>query len=182
MVADSNKPKAVFIDRDGTIAIDGPYCKRPEDFKFFDGAPEAIAALSKAGFLIVIVTNQSGVARGLFTHDDVRRIHEKMCREIEVVGGKVDAVYYCPHHPDEKCNCRKPGVALIERAIGDFVIDMKKSYVVGDQIADMALPVKCKKVLVYSPDTEKNIDEFGISFKCKTFAEAAEWILKRQRS
>ena len=99
----STKCKAVFLDRDGTIAEDVPYCRRVEDFKLLENTPQGIKLLNEHGFKVVVITNQSGIARGYFTEEMLSQIHDKMRRELAKSGARVDAVYYCPHHPDDDC-------------------------------------------------------------------------------
>ncbi|HVO77682.1 MAG TPA: HAD-IIIA family hydrolase [Methanomassiliicoccales archaeon] len=129
----------VFIDRDNTIAKDVPYCPRPEEMKLLPGAGEAIKRLNEAGLLIIVITNQSGVARGYFTEDTLKKINEKMKADLAKKGAKVDAIYFCPHLPDAGCKCRKPEVGMVMQALSDFPIDLTSSYVVGDSEHDIEL-------------------------------------------
>ncbi len=131
--------RAVFIDRDGTIARDVPYCPRPEDLVLFDGVGEAVRKLNEAGFLVIVVTNQSGVGRGYFNEQTLGRIHQKMVDDLAEGGGKVDAVFYCPHRPEDGCRCRKPELGMVLQALERFPIDLASSYVVGDSDHDMEL-------------------------------------------
>ncbi|MDD1767237.1 MAG: HAD-IIIA family hydrolase [Methanomassiliicoccales archaeon] len=131
--------RAVFIDRDGTIARDVPYCPRPEDLVLFDGVGAAIRKLNDAGFLVIIVTNQSGVGRGYFTEDTLGKIHEKMVADIAAEGGTVDAIFHCPHKPEVGCHCRKPELGMVLQALERFPIDLASSYVVGDSDHDLEL-------------------------------------------
>lgn len=129
--------RAVFLDRDGTIARDVPYCRRPEDFEILPGVPRAVRLLNEHGFHIVVITNQSGIARGYFTLDTLELIHAKMRSEMERHGARVDAVYFCPHHPDDGCDCRKPSPALLLRAALDLGISLKDSFMIGDDAKDI---------------------------------------------
>jgi D,D-heptose 1,7-bisphosphate phosphatase len=122
--------KAVFLDRDGTIARDVHYCRRVEDFELLPTVPEAIKLLNTNGFKVVVVTNQSGIARGYFTEQTLEQIHQKMKDELANHNAWVDAIYYCPHHPDDGCDCRKPGTALFLKAARELDIDLARSYVV----------------------------------------------------
>jgi D-sedoheptulose 7-phosphate isomerase len=131
--------KAVFIDRDDTVAKDVPYCSRPEDLKLFPGVGGSIKRLNDAGYLVIVVTNQSGVARGLFSLETLGKIHEKLISDVAKDGGKIDAIYFCPHHPDEKCSCRKPQIGLLLKALDDFEIDVAGSYVIGDSEHDVEM-------------------------------------------
>lgn len=130
---------AVFVDRDDTLVKDVPYCGRPEDLVLFPGIGKAISRLNQAGLLVIVITNQSGVARGLFTEEMLLSIHERLRHEVAMAGGRIDAIYYCPHHPDEGCSCRKPRTGLIERALEDFNIDLTRSYLIGDSEHDARL-------------------------------------------
>jgi len=145
--------KAVFLDRDGTIAKDVHYCRRPEDFVLFLGAARMIKLLNEHGFKVIIVTNQSGIARGYFTEETLALIHEKMKEDLAKEGACVDGIYYCSHHPDEDCRCRKPKPKLVLQAAGDFDIDLKHSFVVGDLQMDIDLgkSVGCGTILVGTP-------------------------------
>jgi len=142
--------RAVFIDRDGTMAKDVHYCSRPEDFELFPNTAKAIKSLNKHGFKVIVVTNQSGIARGYFTEETLAKIHEKMKRELAKEGAWVDGIYYCPHHPDDKCDCRKPKPKLILQASKDFDIDLEHSFVVGDLQMDIELGkvIGCRTIMV----------------------------------
>lgn len=129
--------KAVFIDRDDTIAKDVPYCSRPEDMVLFDGVPSAIKKLNDAGYLVIVITNQSGVARGYFDENTLTQIHEKMVADIEAGGGRIDDIFICPHHPDDNCGCRKPEVGMGIAAIKKHHIDVTSSYMIGNSDADV---------------------------------------------
>lgn len=131
--------KAVFLDRDGTIAKDFPYCSRPEDFELLPGATEGIKLLNEYSFKVVVVTNQSGIARGYFTERTLAEIHDKMITQLVEHGAHVDAIYYCPHHPDDDCECRKPKPKMVFQAALDLDIDISQSYVIGDSEIDAEL-------------------------------------------
>ena len=125
--------KALFIDRDGTINHDCPYCRDPKDLRIYDDAVNIIKDFRKRGFLIVIVTNQSGINRGYFSEAEFEKFNSALLKELEREGAKVDAVYHCPHRPDEGCLCRKPGTGLLLQAVRDLDIDLNSSFVVGDR-------------------------------------------------
>jgi D-sedoheptulose 7-phosphate isomerase len=131
--------RAVFVDRDDTIARDVPYCPTPEQLVLFPGVGMAIRKLNQAGFLVIVVTNQSGVGRGYFSEEGLRLIHEKMERDLAREGARLDAIYHCPHLPEEGCGCRKPAVGMVLRAMRDFAIDLSSSYVIGDSEREMEL-------------------------------------------
>ena len=128
--------RAVFLDRDGTIARDVHYCRRVEDFEVLPGVPQAIRLLNERGFKVVVITNQSGIARGYFTEETLSLIHQKMKEELQKHGTSVDAIYYCPHHPDDNCKCRKPKPGLLLQAAEDMGISLRLSYMVGDDSKD----------------------------------------------
>ena len=112
--------RAVFLDRDGTIAKDVHYCRRPEDFVLFTDAAGVIKLLNNRGFKVIIITNQSGIAHGYLSEETLGEIHKKMKEELGREGARIDGIYYCPHHPDANCGCRKPKPSLILQATRDF--------------------------------------------------------------
>ena len=131
---------AVFFDRDGTLNVDKDYLYKVEDFEWLEDAPQAIRWANEHGLFVIVVTNQSGVARGYFTEDDVNRLHAWMNEDLQRFGAHIDAFYYCPHLPNGsvdpyavECDCRKPKPGLIERACVDFSIDRGKSLLIGDK-------------------------------------------------
>ncbi len=151
--------KAVFLDRDGTMAKDVHYCSRPEDFELFPNTAKAIRLLNEHGFKVIAITNQSGIARGYFTEETLAHIHEKMKRELAKEGAWVDGIYYCPHHPNDNCECRKPKPKLALQAAKDFDINLENSFVVGDLQMDVELgkTIGAKTILVGDPLTaDKN--------------------------
>src|SRR6476619_4456000 len=119
--------KAVFVDRDGTLVEEVNFLSRTEDLSLFPFTSEAIALLKQSGFLVIVVSNQSGVGRGLFGESAVRTIHDEMQRQLS---GQLDALYFCPHLPDEGCECRKPGLGMIRAAASEFDIDLSASWIV----------------------------------------------------
>ena len=129
--------KAVFIDRDDTIARDVPYCDDPAKFEIYPFVPSAIARLNGAGYLVIVITNQSGINRGYFTEDTLSRIHARMTSDVEAGGGRIDDIFFCPHAPDERCKCRKPEIGMGLAAIEKYDIDPAQSYMIGDHDKDM---------------------------------------------
>ncbi len=173
--------RAVFLDRDGTLAPDVPYCSRPEDLEVFADAPEALALLKSHGFRLIVVTNQSGVARGYFTETTLAEIHRKMARLLAQRGAEIDAVYYCPHHPDDGCLCRKPGTALFLRAAVEHNIDLVGSFVVGDSAMDIEAghAVGCRTVLVTTGPGHGGGVTVPPDFAADSLLEAAGWIVEQ---
>ena len=136
------KNKAVFLDRDGTINIDTGYIGNPNLIELFSGVAEGIKQLKdKYGFLIVVVSNQSGITRGLITEEDVDKVNKRINEILEIDKTKIDAFYYCPFHPkfdlEEKCKCRKPSPQLVFDAAHDLNIDLNKSFFIGDKVSDI---------------------------------------------
>ena len=136
--------KAIFFDRDGTLNVDLDYLCDFEKFQWIDGAVEAIKFLNDNNYLVIVVTNQSGVARGFFTEDDVKSFHKQMNEELKNFDAHIDEFYYCPHHPQGviakykiDCECRKPKSKMIEDACKKFNIDKSKSLMIGDKVRDV---------------------------------------------
>lgn len=134
----SMKKPALFIDRDGTLVYNCPYCKNEDEIRVYEDVFRPIAELSKSHY-IIIVTNQSGIARGFFGIADIDKMNKKVEREIGKRGGRVDAVYYCPHLPEDNCDCRKPKLGMLNKAFADFEIDRSRSFIIGDDDRDMEL-------------------------------------------
>ncbi len=181
MVTASNK--AVFIDRDDTISRDVPYCGRPEDFELLPTVGTGISLLSQAGFKVVVITNQSGVARGYFTEEMLAKIHQKMADELTRYGAHVDAVYYCPHHPDDNCDCRKPKPKLAYQTIQDLNIEPRHSYVMGDRLMDMELArrIGSKSVMIPSETGRYELKQAGIcpDYIAPDLETGARWIIQQ---
>jgi D-glycero-D-manno-heptose 1,7-bisphosphate phosphatase len=136
--------RAAFVDRDGVINVDSGYVHRWSDFRFLDGAVDGLRALQSLGYRLVVVSNQSGVARGLFARQDVDALHRQMIRYLEDQGIAVSGVYYCPHHPEGTvpefavaCDCRKPRPGMILRAVAELGIDPGQSLLIGDKWTDV---------------------------------------------
>ncbi|MFX0039502.1 MAG: D-glycero-beta-D-manno-heptose 1,7-bisphosphate 7-phosphatase [Promethearchaeota archaeon] len=160
----SEKKKAVFLDRDGVINKEVSYLSNSKDFRFIEDSIEALKILKQKGFLLIIITNQAGIARGYFTEGTLKTIHSKMNNRLKKEGLELDDIYYCPHHPDftGPCNCRKPNPGMILKAKLQHNIDLTKSYMVGDTLNDIQTgkAANCKTVLVltgYGKEEQKNI-------------------------
>lgn len=150
---------AVFLDRDGTICKDVHYMRRPEQFELLPSAAEGIKLLNELGMKVIVATNQSGVARGYFTDADLKKIHERMIEELSKRGARIDAIYYCPHHPNDNCDCRKPKIGMLKKAEADFRLDLSKCFIVGDKRLDVKTGKNagCASILILGPETEPNI-------------------------
>ncbi|MCK5297102.1 MAG: D-glycero-beta-D-manno-heptose 1,7-bisphosphate 7-phosphatase [Alphaproteobacteria bacterium] len=140
----------ILLDRDGTIIADKHYLSDPDEVELLPYAAEGLKHLSRLGFGLIVVTNQSGVARGYFNEEQVKKANSRLEELLKKQGVHLDAVYYCPHSPDEKCHCRKPETGMAEQAALDFDFVLKDCYIIGDKDSDvnLAIPLECKSVLV----------------------------------
>ena len=138
-----NRMEAVFLDRDGTINIDHGYLHKPEEVVLITGAAEAIRRLNELGVKVIIITNQSGVGRGYFREEDVRKVNIRLEALLSLEGAHIDGIYYCIHRPDEACSCRKPNGDLVVRAAGEHGVELSRSFVVGDKASDVELAWRC---------------------------------------
>ena len=173
---------AVFLDRDGTINEDTGYIDSPEKLVIIRGASDAIKKLNENEFGVIVISNQSGVGRGYFSKEAAEEVNKKLVKILNKGGAHIDGIYYCPHHPDDNCDCRKPRTGLIEMAKGDLNLDIKKSYVVGDKVSDIELAMNAgaKAILVL---TGRGTDERNRLIRqphyiASNLKEAVEWIIK----
>jgi len=188
---------AVFLDRDGTINEEMGYINHPDRFIVFPFVAESIKIFNGLGLKVVIVTNQSGIARGYFEESLVRELHDRLQKKMISEGAHIDAIYYCPHHPNEgqgkyrlKCNCRKPKPGMILKAIEDHDIDLKNSYMIGDRYKDILfarnLNIKSGFVLTGYGRGEYTFDkddwEFEPDFIGENLLEVAKKIESHQRN
>jgi heptosyltransferase-2 len=176
----------VFLDRDGTLNYDPGYLKVAVDLKLLAGVGPALARLKRAGARLVVVTNQSGVGRGIVTLKDLEAIHARLQGLLEQEGAGLDAIYFCPHHPNDGCRCRKPNVGMVERAVSELQLDLRRSYLIGDHSRDIQLAnrVGAKAILL----TPASVDAQALDrlkaeqalpdAVAKSMAEAADWILE----
>jgi D-glycero-D-manno-heptose 1,7-bisphosphate phosphatase len=149
--------RAVFLDRDGTINFEREFLHRAEEFQFIPGAAQAIRLLNEAWYRVIVVTNQSGIARGYFDEATVNRLHRYIDGELIRFGASIDAYYFCPHHPEysindneKTCGCRKPLPGMLLKAAADFSLDLSASFIIGDKLADVqaGLNAGCRPILV----------------------------------
>ncbi|MBH0193631.1 MAG: lipopolysaccharide heptosyltransferase II [Nitrospira sp.] len=175
----------VFLDRDGTLNPDPGYIRSPDQLELFPGVAQALAKLVRAGARLIVVTNQSGVARGLFSIGELEAIHAKLSHLLGEAGAPLDALYVCPHHPDDSCNCRKPKTGLIDQAVRERAVDLTRSYLIGDHVRDMELAkrVGSRSILVTTgavlPQQIEGLKASGLvpDRVARSFDEAAEWLL-----
>ena len=163
--------KVVFLDRDGTINVEVDYLHKKEDFKFEENADKAIKIINDLGYKVIVVTNQSGIARGYYTENDLKTLHVYLDEELNKIGAKVDAYYYCPHHPNAKldeykidCECRKPEIGMFMEAAKDFSIDFSKSIIVGMKtvLVETGHGTEEKDRIYFKTDIYKNLYEFAL--------------------
>lgn len=184
---------AAFLDRDGTVNEEVEILRLPDQLRLITGAGEAIRSLNDRGILTCIISNQAGVARGLLTEQDLLPIHEKLRSELRLSRARLDAIYYCPHHPaDGKapynvvCDCRKPAIGMLRRGAEEFGIDLSRSFVVGDRIADVQAgkAVGATTILVLTGYGRIAADECSAAgvrpeFTAPSIVEAADFILRK---
>ena len=181
----NSKPvKAVFLDRDGTLNEEISYLYRPEDWRWLPGVIEGLLRLREAGYLLIVISNQAGIARGYYTQEDVHALHRWVNSRLETYGAGIDAFYFCPHHPEFTpggCACRKPSPLLIKKAAHDFGIDLSQSWMIGDKALDYeaGTAAGCASILVETGygTSERAALAPGASV-VSNFSEAVEAVLK----
>jgi len=183
---------AVFFDRDGTLIEDVGYLRTPGEVRMIPGAAEAVRMLNDRQILTCVISNQSGVARGLMTEADLVPIHERLQQLLAAAGAHLDRIYYCPHHPTEgrppyniECTCRKPRTGMLQRAASELPIALEKSFVIGDKTLDIeaAKAAGTRSILVLTGYGRSSVDECrraGIvpEFVAPTVAEAVMFIMQ----
>jgi heptosyltransferase-2 len=175
----------IFLDRDGTLNADPGYIKSPDQLELFPGVPEALARLKRAGARLILVTNQSGVARGLLSQDDLAAVHAKLKRILDGAGASLEAIYFCPHHPDDGCDCRKPNPGMIDQAVRERRVDLERAYLIGDHVRDIELAkrIGARSVLVTTgvvrPQESEKLRETALApdWIASSMTEAADWLL-----
>lgn len=157
----AKKNKALFLDRDGVVIDYIPYLSRPEQVSIPAGAGQALKQWQDAGYLLIIITNQSGLARGYFTWDDLTAIHGRMIEEYRQLGVHFHDLALCPHHPDDGCQCRKPSPYLLRAAAHQYGIDLAGSFFIGDAPSDLecALGAGCQPVLLLTGRGKSTVQE-----------------------
>ncbi|WP_160063948.1 D-glycero-beta-D-manno-heptose 1,7-bisphosphate 7-phosphatase [Psychromonas sp. L1A2] len=176
----SNAKPAVFLDRDGVINKDNGYVSQRDDFEFIEGTIEACIELQKKGYLLVVITNQSGIARGLFTEEQFNTLTEWMDWSMSDRGVDLDGIYYCPHHSEEgqgefkvDCECRKPKPGMLKNAIEDLNIDIEASILVGDKVSDLQAGIAAGIKTNYLVRSGKDITEQGETLATAVFDDLA---------
>lgn len=179
---------AVFLDRDGTVVRDIGYLNRQEQLEILPRVPQAIRRLRDHGFKVVVITNQSAVARGRLAEKDLLQINNVLRERLASSGALLDGIYYCPHHPTEgfgsykvECDCRKPKTGMIRRAAQDLNVDPSISYIVGDQVTDLELAARISATGIWicnSRETSHSI--MPGAHRVEDLWQAVEWIIKKR--
>ncbi len=175
----------MFLDRDGTLNYDPGYLRVAAELKLLAGVGPSLARLKRAGARLVVVTNQSGVGRGIITLKDLEAIHARLQGLLEQEDAALDAIYFCPHHPDDGCRCRKPNVGMVERAVSELQLDLRRAYLIGDHARDIQLATRVgakailiATALVDAQSLEKlKVEQAMPDAVVKSMAKAVDWIL-----
>lgn len=180
--------KAIFLDRDDTINYDPGFLKEPEDVKLFPHVAEGIRKLrEELGFKIIVISNQSGITRGILTEEDVNKVNNKINQILSTYSTRIDAFYYCPYHPDfdsiEKCECRKPSPKMVFDAANEYEIDLTKSFFIGDRISDIECGINAnlKTIFIINPNSNDELNklnsaEFDPDFIARDFRDVVKII------
>ena len=168
--------KLILLDRDGVINFDSDlFIKSPDEWKPIPGSLEAIARLNQWGYRVIVATNQSGIGRGLFDMDTLNAIHDKMIKAVAQVGGRIDAVFFCPHTNNDKCDCRKPKPGMFRRIADTLNADLKGVAAIGDSLRDLqaCAAAGCRPMLVRTGKGEKTLADGGLPEGTLEFADLA---------
>ena len=182
---------AVFLDRDGTIIREVEYLRSPRQLRLLPRAAAAICRLNRAGFAVVVTTNQSGIGRGLLTEEELEEVHAVLRSRLGRRGARIDGIYFCPHHPEaarpeyrRRCRCRKPAAGMLLRAAREFDLDLGRCFAIGDSARDIEAGRRagCRAVLVrtgYGAETEARLGRGpGADYVADDMSDAVEWILQ----
>lgn len=170
--------KAVFIDRDGILVEDTGFVHKLGDFKLIENAVEGLKLLK--GYRLFIVTNQSGIGKGVYRLEDFLRFNSHLIKTLRKYNIKIEKTYYCPHKPEDNCECRKPKAKFLKDAEKEFGIDLKKSFVIGDRKSDMELGINCncKTIFIANKKTNEAKNKIAADYFAEDLVDAAKWILK----
>ncbi len=173
--------KAIFLDRDGVINVEKDYVYKIEEFEFIEGLFEALRELQKSGFLLFIITNQSGIGRGYYTVKDFEVLTSWMLNEFKKEGIKISQVEFCPHSPNEVCECRKPKTGMINAILKNFNIDLENSWLIGDKEADIkcAITAKIKNTIQVKSGHSFDALKSQADFVCESIADCAKIIQEK---
>jgi len=172
--------KAIILDRDGTLNVDPGYVYKVEDFKLHEGVIEGLKLLRD--FKLFIITNQSGIGRGYYKEEDMHKFNQRLLGELSRNNIKIEKIYFCPHTKEQKCDCRKPNTKFVQEAVKEFDIDIKQSWVIGDEPFDMMLAKNssCNSVYVLTGHGQKHLKELKTkpSFIAANLLKASQYIIR----
>ncbi|MBI2252940.1 MAG: D-glycero-beta-D-manno-heptose 1,7-bisphosphate 7-phosphatase [Armatimonadetes bacterium] len=178
--------KAVFIDRDGTINKEAGYISSINKLRLLPKTALAIKLLNQADYKVVVISNQSGIARGFLTEIDLKKIHRELALRLKRRGAILDKIYYCPHHPEDNCNCRKPKVGLLKRAARELNLNLSQSFMIGDKLSDIKSGINfgIKAILVftgYGKEEYKTAqkEKIKLDYTALNLYEAVRYILNK---
>ncbi len=169
----------IILDRDGVINDDSDdYIKSPEEYHPIPSSLEAIATLNRAGYCVLVVSNQSGIARGLYDLKTLQRIHDKLHRCLAEVGGKIEEIFFCPHHPDDHCLCRKPKTGLFQQIQEKYEINLAETFFVGDTMTDVQVAevVGCMPILVMTGKGKKMLEKYPELLAIRRYEDLASLV------
>lgn len=176
--------KYIILDRDGVINYDSDaYIKTPEEWIAIPGSLEAIAELNRAGYKVIVASNQSGIARGLYDLAMLEKIHEKLFFELKKVGGSIEEIFFCPHHPEDHCLCRKPNPGLLFDIAKKYLLNLSETFFIGDNFTDVqtADAAGCKPILLLTGKGKKCLEQHPELARVPTFenlAKAVEYLVR----
>lgn len=177
--------KFIFLDRDGTINVDRGYVHKLEDFLFLPKAIDGLRILKNVGFRFMLITNQAGIGRGIFSLAQFHAFNNKLIEELDKVGVKIEKTHFCPHHPSDICECRKPNPKSVKDASREFDIDLNKSFMVGDNPSDIELGINAglRTVYILNNHDANQIIRFSHKpdFVADNLHKAAEWIVNEDK-
>lgn len=177
---------AVFLDRDGTIIVDAGYLRRADQVCFLAGAGEALAKIKTHGFALVLISNQSGIGRGLITAAEAELVHQAVVARLAEYGVRLDGVFYCPHTPADQCRCRKPSPEMLRQAAKELDLDLTRSFMIGDKASDIEAGKRagCRTILLVPGDSESGLpfskDQARTDFVARHWTEVLQHLLGRQ--
>ena len=169
----------VFLDRDGTVIAEKHYLHDPDEVELLPGAVAGLAAFRHQGFALVLITNQSGVERGMYTREDVAAVHARLGALLALAGVSLDGIYYCPHRPDQLCACRKPSPGLLRQAARELNLDMSRSVMIGDKPCDIAAGQACDLLTVLVTTGYGEAGATNPDATVADLAQAAAWLALR---
>lgn len=171
--------KVVVLDRDGTVVVDRHYLSEPAGLELLPGAAEGLRQLYECGYKLVVITNQSGVGRGLFSLQRLREIHDRFREMVSVVGARLEEIYYCPHIPEDECACRKPRIGLLMRAASELHFNPANTIVVGDKVSDVEFGRRAgATTILIAPKQSNTHSELAPDFVCADLVGAARTIAR----